>query len=438
MNDNNSGKGGNSSGQKRKILAVVAVVSFIGLCLLGVAITDEGFAGDVKFEDNAFVYEITNKKEGIVSIVDYKGDVESLVIPSEVLYNGTGYKVKTIGVEAFRDCKNMTSVVIPDSVTSAGPYAFMDCKNLTSVTLPIGFQTVVGLGGDTQGRLYTVFTDCDNLTTFTFIPTEQRLYSDEYATGLTPWGCESSKVDTIVISEGVTEIPDYMLHGAKALKNLTLPSTLITIGKGAFEGCKTFEGKLDLSKITSLGSYAFKDCNALKDVVIPTGIDKLNRSVFENCKALKSVTIPGNITSLERSTFKGCKGITELTVPIGVNTVVKNGDPAFEGCTAIEKVVFTGRDGFNYEDSTYTPWKISKSLKTVVLSEGIQSIGKNTFNGLKGDIELVLPGSLASIGAYAFKGFAFFEADGVTFITPIPENLRGRTFAGEPERMVEQ
>lgn len=70
--------------------------------------------------DNTSVY-VTSQT---YSYNSYSG---SVVIPAEITYEGRTLKVTEIGGKAFYDCQNLTSVTIPNSVTSIGENAFADC-----------------------------------------------------------------------------------------------------------------------------------------------------------------------------------------------------------------------------------------------------------------------------------------------------------------------
>ena len=87
---------------------------------------------------------------------NYSGLV-SVVIPESVTYNGTTYRVTSIGNKAFYDCSGLTSVTIPNSVTEIGGSAFDGCVGLTSIIIPNGV-TSIGWGA---------FSGCSSLTSIT-------------------------------------------------------------------------------------------------------------------------------------------------------------------------------------------------------------------------------------------------------------------------------
>jgi hypothetical protein len=99
---------------------------------------DESYANyGVEFDDNGLHYKIINPNSVLLvqhdSLRSINGD---LVIPSTVTYNEEKYYVVCIDDAAFRGCEGLTSITIPNSVTSIGSYAFWDCDGLTSVTIP--------------------------------------------------------------------------------------------------------------------------------------------------------------------------------------------------------------------------------------------------------------------------------------------------------------
>ena len=116
-------------------------------------------------EVNGIYYNITSSTNLTVEVT-YKGDSYedfqneyngAVVIPSSISYNSKVYNVENLGLQAFRGCNNLTSITIPDGVTSIGSYTFYGCTSLTSITIP---EVMTSIGS------YT-FYDCTSLTSIT-------------------------------------------------------------------------------------------------------------------------------------------------------------------------------------------------------------------------------------------------------------------------------
>lgn len=113
-----------------------------------------------------------------------------------------------------------------------------------------------------------------------------------------------------------------------------------------------FEYKVVSSKGSTVGLVGHGDPPAQLD--IPSTVTHLGRTyrvvsicegAFEGCSGITSLTIPDEVKSIGPSAFKGCTGMTVITVPAHLDTVARDKNPAFEGCTSIGKVVFTAGDG---------------------------------------------------------------------------------------------
>ena len=148
----------------------------------------------------------------------------------------------------FDGCKNLTSITIPDSVTSIGGYAFCGCENLKSITIP---DSVTWIGE-------RAFSGCKNLTSITIPDSVTSIGGDAFR------GCSS--LTSITIPDGVTSIGDYAFPGCKNLTSITIPDS-----------------------VTSIGNYAFCNCNNLKSITIPDGVTSIGKFAFYGCKNLKSV-----------------------------------------------------------------------------------------------------------------------------------------------------
>jgi len=211
----------------------------------------------------------------------YQGD---LVVPEEVTYGGTTYKVtgiedktcygsdllsvkigsnvKTIGEDAFYNCKKLARVEMPNSVVSIGNSAFYSCVSLTSITLGTALTTI----GE------NAFSAC--------------------------------ALTSLVIPDNVTSI------GNSAFSSNSLVS--ITIGKG----------------LTTLPANIFNTNNQLKTIVIPDNVTTLERSAFAKCSALETVYIGKGVTTIGQTAFGSCTGLKTIyaaaTKPatFGANTFI--------------------------------------------------------------------------------------------------------------------
>ena len=183
-------------------------------------------------------------------------NLTSIIIPSSVT---------SIGEGAFWECSRLTSVVMPDGVTSIGKYAFGGCSRLTSIAIP---DKVITLSSN-------AFSCCRRLTSIT-IPG-----------GVTSIGMEAfswcSGLTSITISKGVTKIGINAFWGCSSLTSVTIPNSVTSIGKGAFSACYGLTSITIPNSVTSIGDYAFWGCSRIREIHIGyKSVSGMNPSVFEN------------------------------------------------------------------------------------------------------------------------------------------------------------
>ena len=255
-------------------------------------------------------------------------EITSVVIPDSVT---------EIGAYAFSGCTGLTSINIPDSVTDIGDFAFSRCTNLDSVIIP---DSVNKIGN-------SAFNSCKSLNTIV-IPdsvTSIGRYAFEgtgYYSNTYNWdkqvlyiGNHLIKADPNLtgayeIKEGTKTISDYAFHNITTLATITMPDGLTTIGNSAFRGCK---GLLSFSipdSVESIGSYAFSDCQSITSIEIPYGVKQINEATFKFCIKLNSITLPDTITDIGESAFYNCSKLTEIKLPV---SVVNIGETVFSGNT---------------------------------------------------------------------------------------------------------
>ena len=158
--------------------------------------------------------------------------------------------VTSIGISAFRNCSNLTSVTIPSSVTSIGYCAFACCESLTNVTIPNSIKSI----GD------SMFHNCKSLT-------------------------------DITIPGSVTSIGNHAFAYCKSLTSLTIPDSVTSIGGNAFATCYNLTNITIPGSVTSIGPYAFYGCLNLK-VHVPHDWNDNIYKFPSNVKVIKDPAYP--------------------------------------------------------------------------------------------------------------------------------------------------
>jgi len=195
---------------------------------------------------------------------------------------------------------------IPSSVTSIGDDAFMYCSGLTSVTIP---SSVTSIGND-------AFSICSGLISIN-VDFDNANYSSS---------------DGVLFNKDKTTIVCY--PGGKQ-DGYTIPSSVTSIGNGAFMNCSSLTSVTIPSSITLIGDDAFMYCSSLTSVTIPSSVTSIGDDAFNNCWRLTSITIPNSVTSIGDGTFMYCSSLTSITIP---NSVTSIGHYAFVLCTGLTSI----------------------------------------------------------------------------------------------------
>lgn len=207
----------------------------------------------------------------------------------------------------------------------------------------------------------------------------------------------------------VATIRTSTFYGCSSVRSINIPSTVTSIGYGAFTGCSNLEflivsslntiyssvdgvlmdksqttllrcpeGKQGdyyiPSSVTSINENGFANCIGLNAITIPNSVSEIDDYAFSSCISLVSLTIPSSVTSLGYGVFYQCSGLTSISIP---NSVSSLGNGAFSGCS---------------------------SLSDIVIPNSITEIGTDTFSGCMSLQNIVIPSSVTSIGDYAFFG----------------------------------
>ena len=157
------------------------------------------------------------------------------------------------------------------------------------------------------------FRQCKNLTNIT-IP-QNVIWIEEYAFS----GCNS--LNDIIIPKNVTWIGSYAFDGCSSLTNITIPNSVTTIGNSAFNGCSSLTDITIPNSVTTIGVSAFNGCSSLTDITIPNSVTTIGVSAFDGCSSLTNITIPNSVTTIGSLAFDGCSSLTNITIPNSVTTI---------------------------------------------------------------------------------------------------------------------
>ena len=328
-------------------------------------------------EDGLFEYRVITWNEPCTVAITRCKEIasEEVVVPKTI----EGYEVTYIADEAFKNCTGITSIVIPDSVTSIIAGAFYGCTSLTEITVSPDNKNYLSMDG----------------VLFNKDGSELLVY---------PRG---NKRSTYIIPDSVTSIGERVFFGLTSLAEITIPDSVTSIGGGAFSGCTSLS-KVTLSNNLKVIEYgAFYGCTSLAEITIPDSVTSIGSGAFSGCTSLAEITIPDSVTEIRGTwnsstdmpdgAFSGCTSIAEITIPDSVTTI---GSYAFSGCTSLSKVKLSN----NLTAIEWETFSGCTSLAEITIPDSVASIGSSAFSGCTSLKEIVIPDSVTSIGWSAFSG----------------------------------
>lgn len=328
----------------------------------------------------------------------YEGDI---VIPEVITYEGVDYTVVATAANSFLDCKNLTSLVlpntcvtigrnsfkgctslkvspIPETVTSVGNGALNGCSGLEEVTVSSGWGKIISeqFSGCPLKKMFFVGTEPVEINIEAFGKTAEALLAPKSMEEIY-FGCN--------INSSNYENNKQPFHNFTALKKVTFGENATTINNTMFQGCTALTQVVfeNGNQVNAINAYAFQNCTSLPSFAFPAGVTTVENSVFQGCSSMATVTLSPATTSIGVSSFYNT-GLTGISLPSTVTSI---------GATAFTNSNLAG---------------------TITFPEGLTGIGSQAFANtrLSG---ISLPSTVTSIGTAAFA--------------PIP-NLASITLAG--------
>ena len=310
--------------------------------------------------------------------------------------------------EVFEDCTNLTTIILPNNLTSIGSSTFKGCSNLTSITIPesvtsIGhsaFENTGWYNNQANGLLYL-----DNwLLGYKGDKPVGELIITEGTKGIAGAAFyECSSQTSVTIPNSVTYIGEYAFMNCSGLTSVTIGNSVTQIGYAAFCYCSGLTSVTIPNSVTSIGDFAFYNCSSLTSIKVESGNEKYDSR--NNCNAIietisntlivgcENTTIPNSVTSIGSSAFYNCSGLTSITIP---NSVTSIGDQAFRGCSGLTSIVSLNSNPPSLQYSSVF-YNVDKNICVVWVPKGSLSAYKgaaewkdfaNIFELVEGDLNL--------------------------------------------------
>ena len=238
-----------------------------------------------------------------IAIIDCNESVTKIEIPAEI----EDIPVVEIKSSAFNGCANLTSIIIPDSITSIGDFAFENCSGLTSITIP---DSVTSIGDHAFYNCLTSITVSENNKYFSSL--NGVLFNKDKTELITyPIGNERTEY---TIPDSVTSIGNFAFYNCSSLTSITIPDSVASIGNSAFYNCSSLTNIKLPDVIDIISGNTFRDCSSLLNIIIPDSVTSIKECAFYNCSNLTSITIPDSVASIENSAFYNCTSLKSITL----------------------------------------------------------------------------------------------------------------------------
>ena len=250
----------------------------------------------------------------------------------------------------------VTDLVIPASVSYIAPDAFKGCTTIRSIE----WNAI----------------SCNSSHPFASISHNITSFTIGHGVRLLPEGLCSNMIQltSVVIPSSVTSIGKTAFYGCKGLTSIVIPMGVTAIETRTFAKCSSLASVEIPATVTSIDNGAFYECRSLTEVKLPSSVRYIGERAFYNCASIQSVNIPGYVSQIKPEAFKGCSSMTHVKIAKGVSSI---GESAFEGCHNLKSihlpktVTYIGQKAFAY----------CSTIKKVNIPKHVQRVDHQAFSG---------------------------------------------------------
>lgn len=292
-------------------------------------------ADGTKIKIEPLTYKVVSGVEHTLSVTfpsdesEYSGVT---AIPAHVEYEGEQYTVVEVGYLSFSEVKGITSITIPETVTTIAGAAFWE-SSLSEITIPSSVTTI----GESA--------------------------------------FENTNLTEIVIPESVLSLGDDVLSLCASLESVTLNNNPTAIPARMVSGCTSLTGMTIPATVTKIGEFAFSECAALEDISLPSGVTEIGRFAFAYTPELKLLPLPETVTSVGHGVFYQ-SGIEEASLPEAI-TVIPDG--MYQCCASLREFEISNTVTEIEQEAFYWCFALDK----ITFGENVATIGNKAFMGDK-------------------------------------------------------
>eukprot|EP00980_Cylindrotheca_fusiformis_P000566 scaffold146_cov107-Cylindrotheca_fusiformis.AAC.5 len=290
------------------------------------------------------------------------------------------------------NCKELTQVQLPETLTRIKCSAFRGCLKLTSVQFVSSASRETASSNENLEDGMTLFPErsmlqiddfafsrCIMLRKVIFPSLSEKLGQSAFSSCSSlvyvelPLGlrlieqslfahCES--LPAVKIPSSVIKIGDYAFYGCSSLTSADLPQGLLEIGARSFDHCASIETLHVPAKVSSIGRFAFCYCTGLKHIKLPPILERIEKFLFYGCEGLEYVEIPSTVKMIEDMAFRQCSSLSHIRIPPSVEHI---GRDAFLGCRSLIS--------FEHPEGNYFDIVLSRSFSLVNLACPVLNAG---------------------------------------------------------------